>query len=180
MITVDELKAELNIEADEDTDDELIAQLEREAVAIAQNRTGLYLGAPASLVVVLPGSGTNRLWLSQEPIGAAAVLELPSVGHAGTAIVEADDNGFVVRGAQLLRKNGHVWTKGYEYQVTLTQGWEDEDLPDSLADLRGAVKQLVVHKYTNRGVVADDRARTEELPFGVKDVFDSYRVPVIA
>lgn len=188
MISNAQLRSIVGLEADDDSQDEILSSLERAAVAFIQNATGLHFGEVEETTIYLQGSGLRRLWLPQAASGTVTVLELPDAGDAGTAVTEASDDGFVVRGSQLVRKNGLTWNRDYEYAVTFPRGYEAGSEPD---DIRQLVMDLVSAKYAQRG---KEGMKSETLGrysytfgdgdlstiMGAKDVIGHYRAPVIA
>lgn len=147
MIDLAILKEHLGIEESDESQDDIVMRLEAAAVAYVQNETGWYFGE-AEAEVYLRGSGTSRLWLPQPATGDIAVLRLAHAGDEGTEIVAEDDDGFVARGAQLVRKNNLEWDRAYEYKVTFDRGYAEGEEP---ADIRQLVIDLVSAKYSQRG-----------------------------
>lgn len=150
MINIDDLKAALRIPLANVASDELIQQLESDAVARVQRHTGHYYGAAEATTEYVAGDDATSIWLKDEPITsdeiAVTVTERSDVADAGTAIVMDEDDGFVIRGRRLYRKNG-LWSKGYEYEVTYTRGYAAGAEP---GDVRRKVLGLVVLWYTTR------------------------------
>lgn len=188
MIPLAVLKNALDIEAADTSKDDILTRLEATAVSFVESRTGWHFGAVANGVIYLQGSGTRRLWLPQEAAGAVTVLERTHAGDAGTAIVETNDDGFVVRGSQIIRKNGLVWTRTNEYQVTFARGFAVGTEPE---EIRQLVIDLVSAKWAQRGKegMKSETYGGYSYTFGdgdlttivgAQDVIGHYRVPVIA
>lgn len=129
-------------------DDELIQELERNAVTIVESATGYRFPAEGDVVEYVKGTGTADLYLALTPTAEPSqVLERTDVGDTGTAITAAQSDGWVVRGTKLVRKAG-FWTLGAEYQVTYPGGFEPENEP---GDVRQAVMQITGILYRGRG-----------------------------
>lgn len=187
MIELEVLKEHLGIEEADESQDDFVTRLEAAAVAYVQNQTGWFFGEEDEAVVYLRGTGTSRLWLKQPPTDVSEVLKLTHAGDTGTEVVAEDDDGFVVRGAQLIRKANLEWDKDYEYRVTFDRGYEANAEP---ADIRQLVIDLVAAKYGQRGkegmksetyggysyTFAD--ADVQQV-MGARDVIDFYRGVVL-
>lgn len=150
MISLDDLKAYLEIGEADESKDAILTALEAAAVAYVSTQTGRYFGADEETVIVLQGTGTPRLWLPESPtdVDAVEVVQFAYVGGDGTAIDAADDNGFVVRGTMLVRKRGLKWDHCYEYQVTFSRGYDEDGEPE---DIRQLVRDMVSAKYGQLG-----------------------------
>lgn len=155
MLDIDELKSWLKVEgSDHDSD---LRSLERRAVAFLEGETGRYLRKKAQTTDIVDGTGTPRLWLSDPPsTDPTEVEEVPDPGDDPTTITAADEDGFEVRGALLVRKDGCVWTRDYEYRVTYERGFtaaasDDDHLTDAPEVARQAVFDLVALKWRGRG-----------------------------
>lgn len=154
MIDVAELKTWLGSPSEPGLAD-LLTALEAQAVAVVQRETGRYFGAPAAHTDIVVGDGTGTLRLQERPSAITSVEERRRAGDAWTTITEGADDGFELRTladvptpSTLLRKNGRVWRRGYEYRVTYTFGYTAGAEP---GDIRLAVKQVVSILYNERG-----------------------------
>jgi hypothetical protein len=150
MIPIEQLKAALRIPSSRQSEDDYLAELEQEAVARVSQHTGRYYGSADETTEYVDGTDGAFIWLKEEPIVSDAitmtVTERWGVADTGTVIDADDDDGYIVRGRKLYRKNG-VWTRGYEYEITYTRGYTAGEEP---ADIRKKVIGLVVLWYTTR------------------------------
>lgn len=153
MIPVAALKQHLKIEHIT-ADDAYLADLEAQAVAVVELYTGKVYPAVGERIEYVTGDGTNKLRLALAPIlsdpvvdADVVVAERSSPGGEATNIVMAEDDGFVVRDTELLRRSGGVWTSGYEYEVTYNGGYAPGSQDEKA---RGAVRDMVALWYTNR------------------------------
>ena len=147
MIDLADLKAWLKVSGS--TNNTLLEELERRAVAFVESQTGVQFSFNNAYTTTVPGTGTAVLFLPRAPAGAITeVREIASIGETGTEIVEADDDGFVVRGSRLVRKRGSVWSSEYEYALTYPAGWAAGEEP---GDIRQLVMDLVAAKWRQRG-----------------------------
>lgn len=167
MISVSDLKDALRVtRSDEDA---YIADLEEAAVAVAENETGRYFGPEQQTTEWLRGHGHPRLHLAEEPSGTiTSVDQRIYPGGTATTITATEDNGYVQRGRQLIRKAGLVWHDGYEYEVSYKEGYTSGAEPD---EIRQAVRGLVVHWYENRLPV--DEAK-QVVPMHVRNILAGY------
>lgn len=191
MLALEELKDWLKVEGDDD--DTALRALEQRAVAFLEAETGRYLRAAAETTVYVSGRGTRELHLPDPPAAEAEIVQVVErayPGDTGTTITAADDDGFVVRSASLVRKGGYRWQRGYEYEVTYERGYAaDASEPDYLTDApevaRQAVLDLVALKWRGRGSEAlrsetiggysYTRGALEELP-GLEDAIRQLRL----
>lgn len=150
MIALADLKALLD-EGGTDHDSFLTLQ-EAAAVEFVQRYTGRYFGASEQAEQIVPGVGTNTLWLADDAAAVASVHESIYPGAAESEILAGDVDGFVIRGRRLVRKGGSVWRRGHEYRVIYTRGYAAGNEP---ADIRGAVLELVRYRYGQRKAGAD-------------------------
>lgn len=172
MIELELLKTQIKhtLPESDPTEDELLEQYERGAVAHVQRRTGRYYGPPVDdAEFVTYGDGTSMLYLPERMSGVATVTERLYQGDAGTSILTGADDGWVLRipaglsySNRLVRKGGSVWYPSYEYVVTGTIGYNAGEEP---YNVRQAVLYLAAHWYVNRipvalGTVAPEIAHT--------------------
>ena len=116
--------------------DPLMLMLADSAVAYLSRETHRYFGMPEERQEYLPGSGTHRLWLADEPIGTPVVKEYWQ-GAEEETVTE-----FATRGRLLTRLEGKQWGRRYDYEITYTAGYHI--LP---ADVEQAVFDLVRWKF---------------------------------
>lgn len=169
MIELDDLRDAL--EQPDRSEDPYIRDLEAAAVAYAERQTGLYLGAARDATEYVIGGGTSDLWLAGPVAEITSVTEHAYSGDDGTVLTAEDDDGYLVRGDRLVRKNGNTWYRGYEYEVAYSQG---ADVP---ADIQQAVRQLVALWFEARLPVSD--AGLQDIPHTVSDIFAAHRAPRI-
>jgi hypothetical protein len=150
MIPVETLRAWVGADASEDA---LLQDLERAAVARVEQHLGLAagaLGTPAERVDVVPGSGTSFLFLpggvATNSAPAVTIAERAYPGATPTTLIAGTD--YERRGARLVRLGGAHWVAYYEYTITSTVGYAEADAPPLL---REAVLQLVSITYGQRG-----------------------------
>ena len=147
MISIEDLRVHLRAGV---SDDGYIEALEVGAVAHVERETGRYFGAVASDTEYLVGTGGVKLWLKEAPdetTNPVAVNEAANPGATQTTITAGNDDGFLVRGPRLVRKNGFAWTLGYEYEVAYDRGYAAGSEPD---DIRQAVQAIVGLWYERR------------------------------
>lgn len=197
MISLARLRLALGIEpADEaHEDDDLIEFLLAHAIADVELRTGHYFGVVADRTEVIKGLGTRNLWLNSIPLtdaeGEVTVFEQAYPGATQTELVEGEDFEIRISGpeAWLARLGGNVWTKGYEYVVSMERGYAVDALPGAIESL---VISLVDRAYASNGsegmkseniggysytkATDDDIASIE----GAFEAIGYYRRPVIA
>lgn len=145
MISVDDLKLALRVT--HTAEDDYITALEAAAVGYIERFTGRTFSAEVEVTEYLWGRGTDTLVLRETPGGTLTVVERATPGATGTTIAAGDEDGYLVRGRKLVRKNGHAWYRGYEYAATYTQGYAAGSEPD---DIQNLVKQIVAHWYERR------------------------------
>ena len=168
MITVDALKLHLNIPDAMTAHDELLAQLERSAVAFVQDHTGIYLGDDEEeREVLLTGMGRNGMWLPDVPVDGEVEMYEWS-GSAWTLLDEYAADGWTMNGREIVRGEGYYWTRGYRYKAVYTRIGEPTE------DIRQRVIDLVALWYSHRTPSAE-RAEGEQ---AVRDSLP--RAPVIA
>lgn len=165
MIGLAELKRYCRVTSTRE--DDLLVELEQAAVAYVQRITGRSFGAaPAAAVThTILGTGIPRLWLP-EPAALlpATVIERAYPGSTELTITASAADGYVLRNNSLalVRKEGGIWGRGYEYGVAFISGYSEGNEP---ADIRQAVRMLTAHWYENRipvalGTVAPEIAHT--------------------
>lgn len=180
MFDVDYLKNALRVR--HDRDDAYLADLEAFAVSHAGRVSGRYLGALEERTVYLAGHGRPTLYL-EGPVAVdvstglalvSMVTERAHPGEVGTELVAAEEDGWLVRGNALVRKNGHRWIYGWEYEVTYSRDGE-ADVPGGIQQ---AVLQLVALWYEHRVPLAQVQV-LQELPYGPTQLLLSHRRPLV-
>lgn len=147
MISLERLKLGVGIDADDDTQDALLELLLPQALADVENRTGHYFGEVVEYDEVVAGLGTPNLWIDSVPDDGVAVKEQ---AYAGATQRDITDFEVRVTGSQarLVRKNGNVWTRNYEYVITSSRGYEVDGLPP---DIEALVIAFVARALGNVG-----------------------------
>lgn len=178
MILIEELQALIPELAEADLD--VIAELERAAVAYVQTQTGRYFGPRQEHTEIVRGTGTCDLYL----IGWAQdanledayfdtellVEERQYAGDAYTVLTDYDVR--VLPGeTKLVRHQNVYWTRGYEYQVTYLRGYAEGEEP---ADIRKIVLTLIRNAWN---VIETGGMRSETIggysyTFGAADLHD--------
>lgn len=157
MISITDL--ELLLKIPRETDTELLTEFEAAAVQFIQGETKRYFGPVETVVEYVKGRDHEVLPLRELTATVTSVVEQAYPGDASaTTIVEADDDGFVIRGdtvSTLVRKGGDKWYRGMEYVVTYERGYLELDAgpPADVAapdDIRTAVFLVVAALY-NQG-----------------------------
>lgn len=155
--------------ATHEADDDLLADLERRAIAHLESETRRYFGPPAPVTEVLDGPGRDAaLWLSDTPLSDPA-LQLDVWDGTAWQVVAADDYTVDVAGSLY---HSDAWQRGRRlYRATYHRGYAPGQEP---ADIRGAVLQLVHLWYVNRpdAVVGTVVAK---MPHGVDRVIQAHR-----
>lgn len=172
MIELELIKTQIKhtLPGSDPTEDELIEQYERGAVAHVQKRCGRYYGPPVDdTEFVAYGDGSAMLYLPERVSAIATVTQRLYQGDAGTSILTGASDGWVLRlptglsyGNLLVRKGGSVWYSGFEYLISGTIGYPAGEEP---YNVRQAVLFLAAHWYVNRipvalGTVAPEIAHT--------------------
>ena len=142
MIPVEDLRTWVGLEADDDSADALLTQLEAAAVAEVELTTGQYLGPVEEFVDRVIGDGTYRLRLPKGPVTAVESITEAWPTHPDDEPVAVTD--FVLRSPHVIATNAYFWVRGAEYEVTYTAGYAEEDIPPLY---RQAVIDLVRATY---------------------------------
>lgn len=103
-------------------DDAFLLAAEARVVDILSDLTGRYLGASASVVELIDGSGTAELWLDDEPDGTEAFLLEEKFSDLGWTTV--DSARYTRDGRRLmLWAPESCWSRGAgRYRATYTRG----------------------------------------------------------
>lgn len=162
MIAIADLRDVCGIAAGDETFDARLVDLEAEAVAWVQRRTGRYFQAEAEVTERLIGAGSAKLRLAEAPTSnPSTVTEYAYVGADAETVTASEDDGFVTvtrtyptasNEGWLERKYGYVWADGYIYEVTYDRGYTltGGGSPDDIAapdDIRALVKNMVRFSY---------------------------------
>lgn len=154
MITIKELQAAIPGLEDEDLD--VVRQMEEAAVAYVETQTRRYFGPRREVTEIVRGTGTSNLWLthgaqdfSLTDAYVDVMITVDGRQYAGYSYEASTDFDAWVRDGEtaLVRHNGGVWTKGYEYRVTYIAGYEEGQEP---ADIRSVVINLVKASWEAR------------------------------
>lgn len=178
MIELEDAKAYLRVT--HDSDDVIIADLLAAAQEEVERRTGVYLGEETEYTETVRGAGTDRLYLTSEPVATISaqviveVTEQPYAGGTETEIDDGADDGFVIDGNALVRKGAYVWTRDYRYTVTYTRGYDEGTQPERF---KQAVRFLLARWYVNRSSMTTGTV-TAEMDNGLNAILGSN--PVLA
>ena len=176
MILIEELKALVPGLTDADLD--VIAELERGAVAFVQTQTGKYYGPREDYEDFRRGNGTCYLYLFHEAQDAdladayldtdLIVWERPYAGGERTLVTDYDvrlQEGETV----LVRHSNRLWTRGYEYVIGYTRGYAEGEEP---ADIRKVVLSLVRNAWNtaDTGGLRSETLGGYSYTFGIEDI----------
>lgn len=162
MITAEDLRAYVGAPASADS---ILESIEAGAVAFIEGQTGWRFGDPAETTLVLSGTGSATLWLSQPPSNVESVSYRDSLNSVW---IEIAAENYEVDGRKLFRL-GDVWPKGSRnIQVVATVGFDPGDEP---ADIRQLVYDLVAMKWSSHG---KESIRSESASLGKLSISTSY------
>jgi hypothetical protein len=133
-----------------ESDDALIEDLERAAVAYVERRTGRYFGPTEEVIETLYGDGGRRLWLSDVPADdAVSVVDADGATLTDVTLRRSGTEAWLERPAGLVWGLPRRWS-GYPmaYTVTYQRGYAEGDEP---ADIRRAVMAWVARQWALRG-----------------------------
>lgn len=160
MIDLRTLKKHLKVDTDQTVDDDLIVEMEQEAVAYMQNETGRYYGPLVEFTEILSPRGWAPLWLQGIPVVDDDYLEFTLERRATSleAWGAVESTEYELDGQRLIPT---VFWRAAErtLRATYWAGYAENDEP---ADVRGAVRQLVTRMYQQRlpaVVEVDDTVR---------------------
>lgn len=155
MISLDRLITIIGVT--DQADVPLIEDMRDAAIAFIESQTNRYFGPVTSHTEWLRGNGTRSLWLSASPILedplTITVTEYTHAGATGSVVVEDGSTGFSIRNhgteTELVRLGGGgVWTNGYDYAVTYSRGYADDQGPK---DIEHVLIELVRNRYNSEG-----------------------------
>jgi hypothetical protein len=187
MLRIEELQQLIGGLSDEKL--EVVAALEKAAVAYVETQTRRYFGPLVAHTEVVRGNGTSALYLSH---WAQDALPLDNYDLIGLTVAErqypGNDPGSIddydLRALDgetvLLRHGGGSWLRGYEYTVTYTRGYLEGEEP---ADIRMVVANLVKNAWDS--LTDDENLRSETIggysyTFGTSDLMDSDKATIDA
>jgi hypothetical protein len=168
VITLEEIKAYLGIPEEDASEDAILTELERNAVAFVQTQTRRYFGPPAPHVEYIMGTGTRHLWIPDlplepeapepidppdpeapepEPLPRLTVAEYTQPGAEPVEVLDFDLRLFDVE-AVAVRHGGVFWDARREYAAGYLRGYYAGEEP---GDIRQLVMDLVSIKRTLRG-----------------------------
>lgn len=158
MIEIDDLRYYLGL--GDMTAGQVIAltDVEQRTVEFVEQQTGRHFGPVETMTEYLAGTGIRRLWLKESPDAITSVRDRPLTEFDWTTIAETDDDGWELRGRELLRRNGFGWTTAREYEVVYDFGYAAGTEP---GDIRQLVMDLVKMKWDMRDRSADLISETE-------------------
>jgi hypothetical protein len=172
VLDLDTMKAWLDLQETDTDHDAVLIALERSIVAYVQRQTSRYFGLPETFTEQLDGSGTDTVWLRDEPQDLDVSPVTATVD--GTAV----SSTITVIGRQAILDEG-IWPIGRgNLLVTYERGYLAGDEP---ADIRQAVLELVETSW--RGRVAATPVTAFEIPVvetrTVKATFAAWRGGVV-
>lgn len=136
----------------------VLQDLEKRAVSFVEVHTGRHFGPVETFTTYHDGTGNRRLWLDESPDSITTVRERRLSDETWDAVLSGDDDGWELRGRQLLRKNGHVWSYGYEHEVVYDFGYAPGTEPGAIRQL---VMDLVKLKWDSRDLPTGLVSQTE-------------------
>ena len=122
------------------TDDADLPEIERTrdaALAYIESQTHLTFGPAVSTTRYVKGTGSFQLYLPEPTSTITGVTEYSYPGATGAALAVTTDYIVRVEGREtyLLRVgSGAVWTRGYEYAVTSSVGYAEDEGPKDVED----------------------------------------------
>jgi hypothetical protein len=146
---------------------EVVAELERAAVAYVETQTRRYFGPLISHTEVVRGNGSSSLYLAHYGVDSApddeydlvvAVVDERQYPGNDPNTVEDYELRALDGETVLMRHAGAPWIRGYEYTVTYTRGYVAGEEP---ADIRQVVINLV--KAAWESVTDDENLRSETI-----------------
>lgn len=186
VVSVDEVKAHLSI--DHDDDDDYLTTLIRAAEAYVEGPNGIGVVMLEQTWRLSLDRFSGPISIPMGPVKAISeVTYKPAmlVGQPDSTTYTLDPASYVFdldsQPLKIVPAYGHSWPSVTHspvgaVKVVFTAGWGDpSEVP---GDLRAAVLLLIGHLHRNREA-ASDRPLTD-IPFGVQTVFDRYRIIGVA
>jgi hypothetical protein len=118
-------------------DSGILEEMIARATAFVETQTRRYFGEKTARTVYVSGTGGRFLRLAEAFVGSPAdIEERPYPGGTLTTIPIAS---YEVRqdgsASALVRIDGAVWARGYEYAVVVEQGYDPEEVPGDIVDV---------------------------------------------
>lgn len=152
VVLLADLKRALGLEASYTDDDELLVDLENQAVAFVESQTERTWGEPAQRTVFINGLGVRTLYLPghiQAAAGPGSIVTVRQRSMASPGDWEvADETMFERRGDTLIRIDVPRWSHLGEYEVTFTDGYTLGQAPK---DIQALIIDLVSIAYSGLG-----------------------------
>lgn len=158
IVPLDVLKRALDIEATDDSFDQILVDLESRAAAYVERMTGRRWSAPTDIVKVIQGRGSRTLWLPGRIATDPQVIVVRERAIYGGVWEVLDADEYEVRdGESLVRLDGAPWSKLAEYELSFSDGYPIGDAPQDIQDL---VIDLVSIAYSG---FIDDGVKSESI-----------------
>lgn len=152
------LKRALDIEADDESFDQLLIDLESRAAAYVERMTSRRWSVAIAAEKVVAGRGSRILWLPGHVDGANPVVTVRERAIYGGVWEVLDPDEYEVRdGESLVRLDGSPWSKYAEYELAFLDGYPDGGAPQDIQDL---VIDLVSISYSG---FVDDGVKSESI-----------------
>ena len=103
-------------------DEERMELLSSYALEYIERETHRPFRSPAEVTEILPGTGNNRLWLTQPVIGPSEEYPMTIERYRNTS-TPTEISEFTVRGRSVLTVNGGHWDRASDYHVTYYGGF---------------------------------------------------------
>lgn len=178
ILSLDDCKAHLSLDPEDDEFDLLVAALRDAAIEFVERHCSRKLGAVTGLTwnaEGLPSRAGDGVRLTILPVtGLTSIVWRDSAGEEVTGT--ADDFRVKLDG-RVLPKVGKQWPTGVAGDVTITfdAGYSDGEAPPALLQ---AVRLMLGHLFMNREAVVAGAA-SGEVPLGVIALCNPFRMPVI-
>lgn len=152
------LKRALDIEADDDSFDQLLIDLEGRAAAYVERMTARRWSSPIDSTKVIQGRGSRTLWLpGRIATDPQVVVVRERAIYGGVWEVLAADEYEIREGESLVRLDGAPWSKLAEYELSFSDGYLIGEAPQDIQDL---VIDLVSIAYSG---FVDDGVKSESI-----------------
>jgi hypothetical protein len=130
------LKRALDIEADDDSFDQLLIDLESRAAAYVERMTARRWSSPIDSTKVIQGRGSRTLWLpGRIATDPQVVVVRERAIYGGVWEVLAADEYEIREGESLVRLDGAPWSKLAEYELSFSDGYLIGEAPQDIQDL---------------------------------------------
>lgn len=178
ILPLDDCKAHLSLDAEDDEFDQLVAALRDAAIELVERHCGTKLGPVTGLTWQaegLPTRSIDHVRLSIRPVTQITAI---SWRNSAGDEVAGDPEAFRVKvDGRVLPLVGSEWPTGVAGEVTITfdAGYAEGEAPPALLS---AVRLMLGHLFLNREAVVSGAA-SGEVPLGVTALCRPFRMPVI-